>query len=438
MALKFLGGLFKKNKKAEDAPAKTEKSRIETGETLKWLNAQLGRQIEAERQKFSALSLELQRMIRELHKAVDSLRYKKFEEGDRTYAAINMIKDTWMKKAVMSLNSYGREVDAGRLSQGSIDFPAFRDMYQNTVKLTGEIIMVPKQRLVMSRYFEKENRKISNALQLIASKMEEIRLLINSPGVLKNIDKINQLIGELSSVEKEHEVLDQRLKEITGGIASKENEHEESRGKFSGIEKSSEWKELHWIDSRINDGIGQKEELENEISGKLGSMKRVFKLFAHDAKNLGKDDRRMLEGLSHSPLKTFVSSDAKSIDKIFHMLRKETGDGSFRLSEKDRGKMAPLIGMLDSGWLEKTKSTYEKTLRDIEESKAKKDSISVTVQKMEASRKLEKTGAELEMMKRQKSEAERRLSEKSRELKDKKKEISEFIKKELGSEVEIR
>jgi len=440
MAFDFLYtmfGLKKSAKKAREVPAKKEKKQLEAANILSWLNGQLAKEIELEREKFSSMAGDLLQLVKDLRKTVENIRQKSFEAGDRTYAAVNMIKDTWAKKALMSFSSYNREIRKEKISPEKIDFPVFRDIYHNTVRLMNDISMIPRQKLVLSRYFELESKRMSEILHSLGTLVESMRLAVSGSGTLKGVNRVKNMLDRLGSLGEETARIGKDIENARSAISRKELDIENLSKEISSIEKDPEWKELAQLDKKIKDGMARREEIELEVAAKLGSMKRVFKLFAHDATNLEKEEKKLFEDLSHSPLKTFMSSDARSIENILNKLEQDIESGTFRLSKKDGGKTGELKHILESGWVLLARSEHAKMQLAFAEANKKKDEINVIVLKRESERGLEKNRAELDILRRQESELEKKLKEKSSELLEKKREISGFVQHELGSEVEL-
>lgn len=440
MAFSFLNSLFgkKKQEPKEKAPApKVGKQRLETANILEWLNSQLTKEIVKESEMYSAWASELLGLIKDFRKIVENIRQKSFEAGDRTYAAVNMIKDTWSKKALMSLTSFFREIRNERITTDSMDFPALRELYTNTTRLMNDINMIPRQKLVLSRYFEAESKRMSVILKSFGTVTDNIKQAVNGTGTLKSVSKVKGMLNQLDLLAGEVKRTVMSIEEARSGIEKKKEELARLEEQVDSIGKKPEWKELTALDKRIKNSQERAEEIELEASEKIGSMKRVFKLFAHDAADLGKDERRMFENLSHSPLKTFMATDAGTIERGLEKLEKEIESGGFKLSKKDAGKTGELKGILESGWVSKSITEHDDKKMEAAAAKKERDGINIMIEKRETERMLEKSRAELDMLRREESELERKLKEKRNGIKEKKREIAVFVRKELGKEIEL-
>ena len=440
MAFNPFGGLFRGREpsgKDKAEQPRLEAKRLGPSAALEWVVSQVARDIEAERQRLSSVSERVLRQLGALEKCVDGIRKKGFEEGDRTYAAINMIKDTWAKKALLSFASYWKEVDEDKLSPKAMDFPTFLAFQRSTVRLMGDITMIPRQKMVLARWFEKESREMGEVAKLLGPAMDEMRSSIEAQGRLKSIDRLKAQLDDLAFLEKEVSITQESLDKRGKDIEAKAAEAKEFEAKLKRIEGRKEWSELKELDSRLKDAEERKEKLEAAIDERLGSMKRVFKLFAHDGKDLRKDERLLLEALSHSPVKTFLANDAQALEAALKKLDSELGSGAFRLSGKDEGKTGRLAGMLKSGWIGETKEAHAKALSGIEDARAGKEGIKVSAEKGEAERMMQKARLESEIFAKDRSELERKLSDKKSRVNERKKDISEFIRKDFGIEAEI-
>jgi chromosome segregation ATPase len=438
MGFGLLKRVFGGNEQQVEEVPKTVKEKLETTETLDWLNSQLASEIKNEKGEFSSISSNLLQQLRDLQKNIQSIRYKSFEKDDRRYAAVNMIKDTWTKRALMSFSSYNREIREDALKPESMEFSAFRDLYHSTVRLINDLSMVPRQKIVLSKYFENESKKMGEIMQVVGGLVESMKKGISDVGALKNVDHIKKLMDQLSGLEHEIPKVKSSIESKDWMISKKEEELKGLEERITAIENKPEWKELDELEVKIKASFGKKDDIENDIATSLGSMKRVFKLYAHGSDSMDKNEKNLMEDLSHSPLKTFKANDTGALATVMKKLMEDIENGKFKLADKDRNKTYLLEELLKSDRLSDAKKDLEKLRHEREEAKKRKDDINVTIMKGESERSLEKSRTDLSVLKRDKDRLGKELNELASDLKGKKKEISDFVKKEVGIELEFK
>jgi uncharacterized coiled-coil DUF342 family protein len=434
----FLGSIFGKKKEAEVRSTwPADRVKLEMSAVLGWMDSEFGHDMDSERKRFGSISKDLLGMTRDFQKSIYSIRGKGFEQGDRTYAAVNMIKDTWAKKALMSLSSYYRDINEEAASSGSMGFRDFRDMFHSTVKLMNEFSMVPKQRVVLSRYFEKESSRMTGMLRSMGDKLKEMRSLVDGKSKLKIYGEIEKKLNDFEELRKEIPSLDEKLNGMKEDLEKKKNELSRAREDLDSLEKSPKWKEMDRLKRKLERCEKKSEEVENGIIGRLGDFKRLMKLYSHDCRQLGKAEKKLAEDISHSPLKAYLSNDASAVHNLFKQLLLNVKTGMFAVPEKDRSKAGRIKDIVDTGWLATIRSEYDEAREECTEYRQKIGKIKVTVETKEAERSAEKTKTDAKYLGQQVAALEEKINFKKSEMKTKKKEIADYIHKELGFEVEL-
>jgi hypothetical protein len=435
----FLGSIFGK-KKVESASRPAQKmlsAELQVSELPAWLQSKFGQDMEKEGRRFAELSKGLLESVDDFQKNIHSIRNKGFEEGDRTYAAINMIKDMWSKRALMSISSYQREINSGAITSGTMKFSDFKNLFHSTMKLLNETNMIPKQKIVLQRYFEKESRRMADILKSMGEKIEEMRLATDERSSLKALDGVEKMMGDMSTMEGEIPSFEARLNELEKDKERKEKEMTDADSALKYVEKSPEWDNLR----DLNDGLEKSEkaieEVESKVMGKLGDFKRVMKLFAHDSQSLQKTERKLAESLSHSPMKAYISNDVSQIQDIFKKLVLSVETGAYAIPGKESGKIGDIKEIVDSGWLGVVRAEHDEAKENAADYKEKIGKIKVNLQKGEAQRAAEKARVETKNISIEKADLEGKIKERRGSLDSKKKEISDYVKKEFGAEVRL-
>jgi hypothetical protein len=267
--------------------------------------------------------------------------------------------------------------------------------------------------------------------------MDSMNEAVKGRGALKAISRVSGMLEKLKTLDGEASAAREGLEKARSEISAKEREISSLEEKASAVAKSGEWKEMDRLDRRIRECRGSLESIEADVSGRLGSMKRVFKLYAHDAADLGKEERKLVMDLSHSPLKAFLSGDPGRITNVLERLDSDIRSGEFRLSEKDAGKTGELKEMLESGFVSGARARHDAARKEEAAASGEREGIKVGIEKKKSERALEKARAELEMLRRRASGLEKAVEEKDGEMESRKKEIAGFVKDDLGPDVEL-
>ena len=437
MAFGGFGTFFSRGKQGSGVAAKAGGSSISAGEAAAWMEERFSTAMREERARFSSMASGLIGSLKELERSVKRIHGGSFESGDRTYAAVNMIKETWAKKALMGFASYWKEVDERTLSAAAMDFPAFSALLKSTSRLMSDVWMIPRQKMVLDRYFEKESRGMAEMLKAAAASMGEMRTAADAPGKLKQADQLRSMAAAIEGLSAEEKALGGRLAALDRDIALKQKGMDGIRSSLDSIQMRKEWAEMKAADDSIREAEGKREALEREIDERLGGMKRVFKMFAHDSARLGGGERQLAESLAHSPLKAFMSAGPEKVEGLLGKLAAELESGGFRLSGKDAGKAGRARELLSSGWASAAWKGHELAVAEADALRKRREEFKISLEKGEAERSLEKAQLELGLMLKEKESLGSRLSAGRGRTREMKRQMEDLIAGSLGEKVEI-
>jgi len=437
----FLSSIFGKKQKKHNVNVPVAERHEEVSLKLPalpgWLDSQFSKDMQADRERFAGMVQDIISLVKELQHSIYTMRNIGFEEGDRTYAAVNMIKNTWTKKVLMSISSFHRHVNEKAIVAGKIEFPQFNDMLHATVNLINETSMVPKQKLVLSKYFEKENARIADILRSIAENAEEMRAAVSESSVLKAADTVRVMMQKLDEISAEIPSLSNRLEELDERMNNAKKDLSDAESSINALEKSPEWKDMEGLADELKSCAKKKDAIEKSMMVKLGDFKRIMKLFAHDAKRLQKHEINLAEAFSHSPMKAYLSGDASSVQSLFKRLVTCTEAGDFTVSKKDMEKVRRIKKIVDSGWLAIARAQYDDVNERCVAVRRRLGQIKVGVRKREAEREAERLKAELQQIRREKSHLEERINDAEQRVKEKRDSISGYIMREFGRKVKL-
>ena len=434
----FLDALFgKKKETGKTEPVVSEKVSLRSADVMKWALSEFEGELAEERKHFSGLALDIIETTKDFQKLIYSIRSKTFEAGDRTYAAINMIKDTWAKRALISLNSYYRDIDTEILKTGNVTFGDADNVLKGTLRLMNETNMLPKQKIVLKRYFEGESKRMAEILKELDERISLLKEALESGSMLKAVHELKKRMDAIEKESDEAARIRENISSMKKNLSDREKELRAVEAEIKALEGSPEWEELEKLGKEEERLEKKMESIENEMIGRLGDIKRVLKLFTHQP-GLSKSESRLAGEISRSPMKAILGSEMSALCSLLSKMAAGISDGSFRLSEKDKSKAKNAKELVDSGWIKKTREELEMTGKMLESVRERKMKIKVTAKKNEAERMAEKARIEAAGIRKDISRAEEELGDVTAGIDDMKKEAAGYISTGMNRHVVLK
>ena len=355
-----------------------------------------------------------------------ALEKAKFNPNDRTYAAVNMAKDSYVARVKAVKNAS---------PQPSNGYTSILDFKKSCTKSLDELKNAsPKQSMSVSNYFSKESTPLVAHIKKISEALSRLESFLSSEG------KPLEFMSSLSGLKEEHSSLSKRLGELSekdqslvNEAASRESELKKEKEALASLLSSNEWEELDALQeqvSKLENNIFTKE---HAITGELSPLKRPLKKAKHA---LGKQP--FVDNFISSPLKAFMSeSGEQALGNILALIQGLLKEKKMTIKSSEKEKLDQLQERLESGGLGKLKTEHSTLLRqkDSATSALKTSTLPAKKQVMESSITFLET--RLAESKKEASLATRQKASAQQEIEAKKKEIQELITKHTGDTITL-
>jgi len=427
---------FLKKPKEEEKPVVDTKP-IEVGiDSLeKEIREHVSDMLSREQEKARDLYGRIRSGFREIKKLNSELGGKKFEEGEKRYSAVNMIKNNYVNRTFGLL---GGIPVVQEMSHEELE----NFLSKTTKVLDGMRKVPPKQAILLSKYFKKEASEIVKILKKIEDNLNGMKSLLSDGKPIPLVNRINSRVGVIINTRKKFEDLEQQESVIREKIKKLKSEREGKGEDLEKLLKSEGYRKLIDSRERIRDLKKERENLANEIREEFSSIKRPMKKYEHVLRNdrsIPREKRISLEKLIHSPLKTVLDEGGESVlGEMVSRVENAIKGGEISLKESERKKFEEFSVNVREGKLSDLRKRYGGIKKEIGETEGQGDKESVADER-------EKIRREIEHLDHEISEYERNLenlskgkeSTKSRILEEKEG-LEKTMERELGKRFRIR
>jgi hypothetical protein len=269
----FLGFLKKKEAQPAEEPAKEEAARIDGLDS--WFRQRFGDRLDSAGKKGQGMLSEIAGRLDSLKGVSRTLEKAQFESGDKTYAAVNMIKDDYAKKL--------KRASACACGRPSGDYASLKEFHSSASAAVSDLFSIgPRQSILLSRYFSSDMKGVVDEIKGIKDMLGSMgeflsgegRLLWLSSEIRSLLDAREESSKRIEELRKRLEDSDRKAVELSGKIALKEEELKAFLG-------SDEWKGYLSLKEGISSGESRLAAMEEEVSSALSVAKRPLKKFRH-------------------------------------------------------------------------------------------------------------------------------------------------------------
>ncbi len=358
----FLNFLRKGEEKKPSAGIELPSVEVKLSGLSEWLGQELSEKTSSARKRSEELQERIVKGFQQVGVSARKLGKSEFEAKDKTYAAVNSVKDTFAKRT-QSLS--------GKCPSPVLDsYSGMREFRKRIAVLLKELMNIsPRQGMVLSNYFRKDSSSIMKEIKNINSITEELQRFLDYEGkslfLMEEAERISREISErlesLSGLEKRHKEIRLEIRGLKESLSGKEKNlnviSKDSR--WEGLEKAKKDKET--LENRARD-------LKFRIGEELSSAKRPLKKYLHLKRDeLSREERNFLERFVKSPLKTIMSGEGTGKLKSHLLILKGMLDRGINLKDKEVEKLKGLINRMESGEISKMMEEYEGALKETEE-----------------------------------------------------------------------
>lgn len=371
----------------------------------------------------------------EIRRMSKELEGKKFEESDRMYSAVNMIKNNYVNRTFGLLG--GVPVIDG------MNHEELEKFCSKTGKVLDNMKKVPpKQTILLSKYFKKEASEIVKILKKIEDNLKEMKSLLEEGKTISLFSKVSSRVDTITGMRKRLRDLEQQEKMLKGKTEKAREEKGSREGDLEKLLKSEGYRKLVDSGDRVRDMKGQKEDVENALREEISSVKRPLKKYEHVLRNdpsVPREKRISFEKLIHSPVKTILGEGGESIlSEIISRIRESIERKEISLKDSESKKFAEFSEKFRKGRVSELGKKHGELRKKIEESEKQKDREGVLNDREKIGREIENLGHEITEHERNlENIAKGKKSAKSGILEEKER-LEETIEMEIGRKFVIK
>lgn len=348
-----------RGKKEEPRATEMPPAEVELSGLPSWLGRELSAKAGEARKKSGEIQEKISRGFEQVRVSAEKLGESEFEKGDKAYAAVNSVKDTFARR-VQGLS--------GKCPAPAGSYSGMREFQKRAETILRELTSItPRQGAILTNYFRKESSSLMKGIKDLNSAVEELRTFLDYEGkplfLMEEAERISREIsGRLESLRN----LKGREDEIRQGMGSIREELSGMEEALDAISKNPKWKELKDAEKKREALEGRAEDLRFRIGEELSSAKRPLKKYLHlKAGELSRDGRDFLEGFVKSPLKAMMSGGMEQLKPHLLTLKDMLG-GGITLKDREVEKLNELIERIESGKISKSIQEYGGLLREAE------------------------------------------------------------------------
>ncbi len=408
-------GLFKKKVSEEQ---KQEKVELRIENLVDWITKSNAQKINSVLSELNVLWNEISRQISIFQSSVSVLEKAKFEPNDRMYAPINMIKDSFTKKA-KTLNKMPKSIGK--------DFSSIKSAYTDAVKTLSNLKDTDtKQAYVISIYFKKEADDAIKALKNIDNLLSTFDKKLNSEGqVLELVESVTNKTKRFFELEKQLKEAQKTKGEAENETVKKEKDIEKLNQELEKINSDKGWEELNKTNKELNDLKTNSGKIKHSFREELSSINRPLKKVSHASETRFQIDDIDIENTEA------VYSTANMIDNIL-------SKNQINLKASELEKINDFKEKVKSGLFEEYKKDYNNLIKKTQDLESKLLIFQdLEKAKLHAEKKLEDNKTVLEKLKEEIKSLNTEEEKTKKDAENIKLEIKDQILQKLGVEIKI-
>lgn len=427
----FLG--FLRREKKEEPQSELPPADVSLSGLSAWLEEELSEKASSARKRSGDLQEKIASGFEGVRESAEKLGKAEFERGDKVYAAVNSVKNTFANR-VQSL--LGKSPSPALSSySGMIEF------LKRSGDLLRELMSIsPRQGAIIANYFKREGSAVIGGARNLNNLVEEFQRFLDYEGkslfILEETGRIAREIGEgLESLRE----LEMRQSEIRGGIQGLKKELSKREENLHVISKDSRWKNLEKARKEKETLEGRAMDLKFRIGEELSSAKRPLKKYLHlKAGELGREDRDFLERFVKSPLKTIMAGGLEQLKPHLLEIKDMVGKG-INLKEKEIQKLYELIKRIEAEEINRLIEEHDGISEEIKEKgeATERDFSGLNEEKNRSEEDVKETGEEIEKLGKELMETEERSKNTRKDAENDKGKLETLIYENVNRRVNI-
>jgi hypothetical protein len=327
-------GFLRRKNEAVEQPQQPpqEKASVRLGELGGWLDGELGGRLEKLNEEADALCGSIIDSVDSVRESIRKLGKESFDPQDRTYARVNMAKDTFVNKSLSSLGGIRKPHKDCGYNQ-LLSFKSAASSSLNEIKAA-----TPKQAFFISNYFKEQMAAIIDAIKSADSAAAELDGFLGGEGMLlksyseakESAASLQRFVSEAENLRREEGEIKKQIESANSGISSSEKELES-------FVRSEPWQSNLSAKSRLQAASDSVKSIEQEANALLSVLRKPMKKIAHDTGSAA---------LPENPFKEIVVSGG-SVGDIIRTVLSASESHEIDLKPGEREKIVSLSASID-------------------------------------------------------------------------------------------
>jgi len=391
------------------------------------LSEQLKDKIKHEKGEVKRIYNEIRKNVEEIVEITKKLEKQQFEPGDKSYAAINMTKNNYVKR-VTSLISKKLAIENFDYREISI----FATEMQNVIH--GLMNVHPKQAILLTNYFKNE---ISQMAMLLKTADKNCKYLIDliEKSDLRFLDEaINKKDGILK-LAKSISLLDEEIKALKIKSEEKKRKIEIVRKEIENLKDSEEMKKLKEITDFLKMLEEEREVLKSKIYELFSPLKKPFKRIEHALISTKTREKEKFSFFSKF-FKNFDDLILKEIDEKF-LSELIAFLKTFPLKENEIAYLKDLERKIENGYASSLLKRYEELTEEGKKKKVELDNIEVLERQKRKEMEKEMLEKEAEELEKAIERINEEIESRREKLKSGKEDLEKMVFERSGIKINI-
>ncbi len=325
----FLSFLKKKEKPAEE-PAAPREEDVRIEELAGWFSQAFKEKLDSAKSDVKGMFRSIASNLESMEKASKGLEKAEFETGDKTYAAVNMIKNDYVKKLKRAFLCASREPES--------DYASLISFHSKVSVAINELLAIgPRQAILLSRYFSSEMKTVVKKIKETKETLDKMESFLKGEGaIIKVNDELAAMLAERKDAIKKLDEIKMQLKESEGRLSELSGETSAADAKLKEFEVGGEWKRYASLKESIRLAEEEASGVEESVRSALSVTKRPLKKFRHVT------DQKV-DSLISDPFIEFSANPTFFSSVLGKMLETNIG-----LKEKEKEKLEDLSRKIPS------------------------------------------------------------------------------------------
>jgi len=275
-------GLFNIFKKEQKHPQELPVEEIEIGSILSWLDNNFGRELETHRSKAKEMCNQAKEAFSEIKRSLCVLENSNFEKEDKAYAAVNMAKNTVVKKIRLAANKLPETLGNDWENLSSF-CTAAQKIVQDMAALS------PKQAVLLTRYFGREAEQLISAIRVADNKLRSLRSFLDSNVMLRLEADLIEQSQAYQHLETKIRSLKSKTEELLKHKSCLEQEMAQKKQRLKEFLQGSEWTSYRTAKREAENIRTRLGEIESLIALELEPARRPLKKLRHTGEQISND-----------------------------------------------------------------------------------------------------------------------------------------------------